>query len=147
MVSLCGIISGLTITDDQHPIYIYIYMIRIYSLFCFPIGFHERRLSVSGSTSNLRCLGEINQASNPPLFPKVKTSKYTWYSFLPKNLWEQLHKLGLSSEKKLHFFFFASSGGFFCFFQRYMIYSFLRKWALFSGLPEFYGTIWTGKTC
>jgi len=25
---------------------------------------------------------------------EVKTSKYTWYSFLPKNLWEQLHKLG-----------------------------------------------------
>lgn len=23
---------------------------------------------------------------------KVRTSKYTWYNFLPKNLWEQFHR-------------------------------------------------------
>lgn len=109
--------------------------------------FHERRLSVSGSTSNLRCLG---RAITPQTLhsPKVKTSKYTWYSFLPKNLWEQLHKLGLSSEKKAAiFFFFASSLRLFFFFQRYMIYAFLRNGLCFLVCQNFSGTIWTGKTC
>ena len=86
--------------------------------------FHERRLSVSGSTSNLRCLG---RSITPQTLhsPKVKTSKYTWYSFLPKNLWEQLHKLGVSSEKNSWFFssLLPVCGFFFPF--------------RFSGLPEF----------
>ena len=120
LVSLCGMISGLTITDDQHPIYIY--MIRIYSLCCFPIGFmrDDSRFRVPQAT--FVALEDHQSSLKPSTFSEGENIEIYLVQFsAQKSLGAAAQTWPLERKKTLQYFFsLLPVCGFFFFFQRYI---------------------------
>lgn len=118
-------------------------MISIYSICCFPIGFmrDDKNFGFHLPTLPWRYQSRLK----PSTFSEGENIEIYLVQFsAQKSLGAAAQTWRLERKKSCNIFFFASSLRLFFFFQRDMIYSFLRNGLCFR-FARIYGTIWTEK--